>query len=149
MVWIKNKEYDIKFKEPDITVENVQYYCHHLKELKQPQRIKSLKFVEADCIRYVGNMGEFKDKYSFICLPLNTKDHIMYEGIRFDKRPFDIDYNTRIYTIAKSKDYSDTFECNCQAWQTKHKKRNIKKGQANCSHVGALYACFKIGRFRR
>lgn len=147
--WVSTPN-DTKFIEPtEYTIENVQYFCHHLKQLKNSQQSKALKFIEFDCIRYVGDMGEFRDKYSFIVLPLNTKDHVIYEGVRFNKKPFDVDYNSRVYTIAKSYDLEQTFECNCQAYQTKKKKGELREGEANCSHVGSLYVAFKLRKFNQ
>jgi len=140
---------EIKYIEPkEFTPNNVMYFCHHAKELKQTIKSKALKFIKADCIRYVGDMGEFKDKYSFVCLPLNTKDHTIYEGVRFQKEPYELDYNSRVYTMAK---HDDIWSCNCQAYVTKEKKhevRNFKDGVC-CSHLLALFLAFKMRKFKK
>jgi len=140
---------EINYKEPtEFTHNNVMYFCHHAKEIKQTIKSKALKFIKADCIRYVGDMGEFKDKYSFVCLPLNTKDHTIYEGVRFQKEPYELDYNSRVYTMAK---HDDIWSCNCQAYVTKEKKhevRNFKDGVC-CSHLLALFLAFKMRKFKK
>lgn len=146
--WVKSNDNAVTYIEPEnFTSKNVQYFCHHTKELKQTQVHKAQQFVDYDCIRYVGDDGEFKDKYSFIVLPLNTEEETKYEGRIFAKKPFKNDYNHNVYTIAKSMNYKNTFECNCQAWQTKHKKGEIKEEGSNCSHILALYFAFKMRRF--
>jgi len=71
---------------------NVQYYCHHIKELKYSQQHKVKKFLENDCIKYSDGV--------FFCEPL--------EG-----------YNTRTYTIVKNDSFPCGFECNCQGFQQK------------------------------
>jgi len=140
---------DIKYIEPtEFTERNVMYFCHHAKELKQTIKSKALKFIKADCIRYVGDRGEFKDKYSFLCLPLNTESEVIYEGVKFIKEPFDKDYNTRVYTMAK---HDDVWSCNCQGYcqkEKKHEVRNFKNGVC-CSHLLGLFLAFKMKRFKK
>lgn len=157
----------IKERKPEIQTEgpryvddtNVQYWCRHTKELKNSQVQKALKFVRYGCIKYLGkafeNLGAFealKDKYPearhiFICLPLNTKDKHDFLGVSIEKKPYEADYNSSEYIIYKKHD--GTFECNCQAWQSKAKKGEIVTEGANCSHVLALYYAFKMKKFGR
>jgi hypothetical protein len=147
-ILVKTEDSEVIYKEPEtFTSKNVQFYCHHAKELKQTQIHKAQQFVDFDCIRYVGDDGEFKDKYSFVVLPLNTEPETKYECRTFTKKPFKTDYNHNVYTIAKSQEYKNTFACNCQAWITRHKKGEIKEEGSNCSHILALYFCFKMRRF--
>jgi hypothetical protein len=147
-ITISSSKDEVVFSEPEeFTAKNVMFYCHHTKELKQTQVHKAQQFIEADCIRYVGDDGEFKDKYSFIVLPLNTKEQINYEGRTFDKKPFKTDYNHNVYTIAKSLEYKDTFICNCQFSQKQLKEGKIREGGANCSHVLSLYFAFRMKQF--
>lgn len=100
----------------EINPKDVQYYDHIQKVLSQKQQHKALKFVELGLIEYNGNG-------TFTCHKI--------EG-----------YNTRDYTIQRHPDFH--FECNCQGWQTKHKR--LMKGDdiyPTCSHVAALFVYFK------
>ena len=123
-ITVKTIEHTIVYKEPEtITPKNVQYYCEHAKELKHTQIHKARKFVQFDCIEYVGN-NQFAVH--------NLKG-----------------YNSNMYFIVQSKAYPNTFECSCQGWQTKHKKGEIIEEGANCSHVLALFFCFKMKKFQK
>jgi hypothetical protein len=117
-VTIESPQSEFSLGPANITINNVQYYCHHARELKHTQVNKALKFIEADCIKYAGDG-------LFACEPLAG-------------------YNTRTYTMKKSERYFDTFECNCQGWITKEKHDGIVEGSANCSHILSLYFCFKM-----
>lgn len=71
----------------ELTVENVQYWCHHTQDFANTQINKAKKFVEQNCLEYVGE-GYFR------CGPISG-------------------YNSRTYTIKKGDD--GEFHCNCQA----------------------------------
>ncbi len=140
--------------EDGLTLDNVQHYCRHSKELKNTQVSKALKLVEHDCLKYIGDnlvylyqFDKFRDKYAglrtvFVCLPLNTEGSFDFFGLFLPKKPYRKDYNSSEYIIFKNED--DTFECNCQGWQTLLKRGEIVPKGANCSHVLALYYCFKL-----
>jgi hypothetical protein len=134
----------------EITVANVQFWCKHGRELRQTQRHKAQQFVEYDCVKYVGDDQEFSTKYTFVCLPLNPQDEFQEYGedhqIRtFTKKPFPVHYNNSLYKIFKNDD--GIFECNCQGWQTKAKRGETGRDGCHCSHVLALFFCFKIKKF--
>lgn len=141
----------------DINANNVQHWSRHTKELKQSQVSKALKFVRHDCIQYLGKAFETmpelagmksdyaQAKHIFVCLPLNTATEFEFFGRVLTKVAFGKDYNSSEYMIFKHKD--GTFECNCQAWQTKAHKGEIVNEGANCSHILALYYCFKMRKF--
>src|SRR3990167_611267 len=80
----RNNEISLGPKE--ITPKNVQYFSHHTQEYMQSQSHKAKKFVEHNCIRYIGDG-------SFECLPISG-------------------YNTRTYLIKKGA--NGEFNCNCQ-----------------------------------
>ena len=150
MVEIKEKATDILEGPEQITVQNVQYWCKHAKALKKTQVHKANQFVEYELIRYVGDDPEFNSKYTFICLPLNTAEFVDVPTTagtmrRFEKKPFSVDYNYSVYKIYKNKE--GIFECNCQGWQTKNKRDYQQEDGVMCSHVLALFFCFKIKRF--
>lgn len=142
-----------------VTADNVRYWCRHTKELKGSQVAKAEKFVRFDCMKYYGQammldhrLKNIKEKYPdakhlFVCLPLNTKTYHKFFGIQEPKEAYEADYNSSEYFIFKRDDY--TFECNCQGWQTLENRGEIVVEGANCSHVLALYYCFKIRRFGR
>lgn len=154
----------------EVTIQNVQYWCKHSKELKQTQRSKALKFVEFDCVQYVGFDEEFGHKHTFVCLPLNTKETVTFplrtsdivdyeevfeQGIMDEnkthitlrKKPFLKNYNNSVYKIYKE---GNTFICNCQGWTQADKREETRRADGcQCSHVLALYYCFKIKKFGR
>lgn len=137
---------------PDVlTLDNVQYWSKHTKELTHRQIEKALFFLEYDCIQYVGDDDEFNSKYTFVCLPLNTREdcQVYVNGLirTFGKKVFVEDYNWSDYKIYKNAE--GNFECNCQGWQTKAKRGELVPDGANCSHVLALFYAFKIGKFTR
>lgn len=143
--------------EEEITIENVQFYSRHAKELKQSQITKARKFVEFNCLRYIGNtmndLEQFQNlqqkyeglKHVFICLPLNSEDTVDFFGHMFDKRPFPVDYNHSEYIIYKRPD--GMFSCNCQGWVSKEKKGEMKPDGCMCSHVLALFFMFRMKKF--
>ena len=107
----------------EITPNNVMYWSAHYKELKgEGFRNKSLNFLNHECIKYVGDDPEFKSKYTFLILPLNTKEDLEFEGRIFKKKAFSIDYNKTVYKIYKN--LNGRFECSCQGWHDKEKKGN-------------------------
>ena len=93
MVITQEKTLEIGLGPKEITIDNVQYYSHHTKELKNTQVHKAIKFVQNNCIKYAGNN-------SFVCEPL-------------------IGYNSRTYTI---ENIGNHFTCNCQGYVTKERK---------------------------
>jgi hypothetical protein len=134
----------------EITVANVQFWCKHGRELRQTQRHKAQQFVEYDCIHYVGDDPEFSSKYTFICLPLNPWEECEVFGEddeirKIQKKPFPAYYNNSIYKIFKND--GGVFECNCQGWQTKAKRGETGRDGCHCSHVLALFFCFKLKKF--
>jgi len=126
-----------------LTVENVQYWCRHTKELKNTQVNKALQFVRFNCLHYIGNNR-------FVCLPLNTEKEWSFKlddaKMCISKKPFDTDYNRSEYIISRLP--GGTFECNCQGWQSKARRGEAIKDGANCSHVLALFYAFKLKKFK-
>ena len=120
----------------------VQHWCKHAKELKKTQLSKAIKFVKHNCIAYIGKDDEFDSKYCFVCMPLNIEDKVMVSGIELKKKPFKHNYNFTTYKMYKNE--NDIWECNCQAWQTKHRKEEDKPDGCNCSHILALLLYFKL-----
>jgi hypothetical protein len=131
----------------------VQRYDSHTKELKSTQKDKALKFLKYGCIQYLKDIPEdlkklYPDqKNAFVCLPLNTAEAWNFFGRTFRKEPFCRDFNSTTYIISKSAKYPQTFECDCQGWQTRHRKGEIVVGGYNCSHVGALFLAFHLRLF--
>lgn len=74
--------------------QEVQFYSHHAKDLKYTQRNKVLKFLENQCIEYVGDNV-------FICKPISG-------------------YNKRTYTLVKES--TGEFSCNCQFYVMNRRK---------------------------
>lgn len=146
---------EISMGAEEITENNVQYWCRHTKELKYSQISKALKFIQYNCLRYVGDFdnpsfNSLRENYDhtkhiFICLPLNTYETHFAFGVNFSKAPFSADYNSSEYIIYKRPD--GTFECNCQGYQSKKKRNEIIPNGANCSHILALFYMFKLKRF--
>ena len=157
MVEIRCVETEFFEGPKEINASNVMYYSRHTKELQSSQVSKALKLVKYDCIRYLGKafetfegFGHLKNlypdaKHLFICLPLNTSEFHEFLGVNMIKNPFLKDYNSSEYIIFKRKD--GTFECNCQGFQSKAARGEIIPEGANCSHILALFFCFKIKRF--
>ena len=152
------EETEISHGPREVTVENVQYWSRHTKELAKTQVSKALKFVDYGCVRYAGDFdnsvfNQLRNtkyegaKHIFIVLPLNTEENHSVWGINFTKKPYVADYNTSEYIIYKKKD--GTFSCNCQGYQQKEKKGELVIAGSNCSHVLALYYCFKMGVFKK
>lgn len=71
----------------NLTVDTVQYWCHHTQQFAKTQVEKAKKFVENNCYEYNG-------EGFFLCNPIKG-------------------YNTRTYTIRKNKETNE-FDCNCQ-----------------------------------
>jgi hypothetical protein len=104
-----------------VDIKEVQYYDHHLKEMKHSQQHKAIQFIKNKCIVFDAK------KNHYICKKIDG-------------------YNTRDYDLTRSGIYYDTMECNCQGWQMKLKRDQIIPGKPNCSHIGALYLFFTIQR---
>jgi hypothetical protein len=130
-----------------VNINNVQYWSRHTKELKHSQSSKALKFLEYDCLKYIGVDEEFGSKYCFVCLPLNTQDSWNVNGVELKKKPYECDYNNSDYKIFKNS--TGNFICNCQGYNIKLKRNEVPEGGAGCSHVLALFYSFKIKRFGR
>ncbi len=77
----------------EITPQNIQYFSHHTGQFEQSQVNKAKKFVEHNCLDYLGDN-------LFQCGPI-------------------IGYNKRTYTLKKGPD--GEFSCNCQFFVTKGK----------------------------
>lgn len=135
--------------QEDMTAYTVQYYSKHAKELTKSTVEKANRLVQYGCVRYVGDDNEYAMKCSFVCLPLNTQKTFMDEDTarEFFKKPYHLDYNNTSYTITKH--HSGGFECNCQGWQTKARKEGFFNDGCMCSHVLALFFCFKLRWFNR
>lgn len=130
----------------EITEDNVQFWSKHARSLEQPHINKARKFVAFDCIRYVGDDNEYQENGSFVCLPLNTETSVMDDdtGREFAKVPYPKDYNSTIYTIVKS---DGSFKCNCQGWTYRERQGRGGADGCSCSHVLALFFCFKLKKF--
>jgi len=126
---------------------NVQHYCKHGKELKQPLRLKSKLFLEHDCVKYLGDDVEFGNRHTFVVLPLNTDDFCVVDGRSFSKVPFSRDYNYSAYKVVKTG--LGVFECNCQGWQNRFRRGEMLMDGCHCSHVLALFYAFKLGKFKK
>lgn len=132
-----------------VSVKNVQFWCKHTRTLAHSQSHKALQFVEYDCIKYLGNDEEFNSKYTFICLPLNTASEwpVLRIGgeVMMPKKPFGADYNSSEYKMFRVKE--GVWTCNCQGWNMKHKRGETGEDGVACSHLLALFYCFKMKRF--
>lgn len=150
MIEIRGRGEEIGEGPREVTVKNVQFWCKHARELEKSQSSKARKFVEFDCIKYMGMDGEFGSRHAFVCLPLNTADtwdvYVDEHEVRdYNKKPYPTDYNNSEYKIFKNKD--GRFECNCQGWHHKEKRGEGRSDGVNCSHVLALFFCFKMKKF--
>jgi len=98
MTLVKYQNPEIQ-EQPNITVDTVQHYSRHTKELNATQVSKALKFVKYDCIKYLGQFQEtdlFKDivelypdaRNMFVCLPLNRNKTHEFLGLSLDKMPY-------------------------------------------------------------
>jgi len=145
-VEIEEPKTEISMGYPEeLTEDNVQYWDKHTKQLAKSQVSKALKFVKYDCVKYVGDDPEFNHKYTFIVLPLNTESKVVVNGKVFYKKPYPKDYNYNVYKIYKRED--GLWECNCQGWQTKFKKGDVRADGVMCSHTLALMFAFKLKKF--
>ena len=123
------------FEEPkEFTVQNVQYWCRHTKELKHSQVSKAVKFLEHNCIHYIGNNR-------FVCLPLNRQTEWKVEEWTLFKIPYEHDYNSSEYIIERK---GNIWSCNCQGYCQKEKKGEIINDGICCSHTLALIYFFKL-----
>lgn len=129
----------------EINSNNVMYWSTHYKELQGSFKKKSLFLLQHECIKYVGDDPEFNSKYTFLCLPLNTEEETVFEGVKFHKKPFTTDYNSTVYKIYKNKD--GKFSCTCQGWNTKEKKGEGREDGCQCAHTLALFLAFKCKHF--
>ena len=147
MITIKQKPTEFFQQPEELTEDIVQYWDKHTKQLAKSQVSKALKFLKHDCVKYVGDDPEFNHKYTFLVLPLNTDETVVVNGRTFYKKPFSKDYNFNTYKIFKNED--GIWECNCQGWQTKYRKGEIKPDGIMCSHTLALIYAFKLKRFQK
>ena len=131
-----------------ITEDNVIYWSRHYKMLKGDVAKKAHNLLIHDCVKYVGH-DVTSGKNCFLVLPLNLERfwHEMVNGedTVFEKKPFSYDYNKSTYKVYKNGE--GVWECNCQSWQTKKIKGELNEEGVSCSHVGALFLAFKVGRF--
>ena len=133
-------------QQPELTINNVQYWSKHTKQLAHSQVSKALKFVAHNCIQYINFDIEHNTKQTFICLPLNTATEWIVDGNIYNKEPYTDDYNSSCYKIHKD---NGVFECDCQGWQTRNRREAIQDDEAGCCHTLALYYAFKLKRFRQ
>jgi len=131
----------------EMNYNNVQYYSRHTKELGHSQVRKATLFLQHECIKYINEDMDTGERQVFICLPLNQDSQWIVNGKQYNKLPFTENYNSTAYHIYKSNKYNNTFECDCQGWQSKHKRGAIVEEGANCCHVLSLYYAFKIKQF--
>lgn len=114
------------FSEPKKVIK----WCKQAGQLTGSQKSKAIKLCDYESIAYVG-------EGLFICLPLNNKDFITYEGVQYMKIPYPKNYNKddKPYLIRKK---DGLFSCSCQ-W-------NVKTGKL-CSHIMALHIEFRRNRY--
>lgn len=120
MVTIKTRMLETENGPVEITVQNVQYWSQHTKELMHSQAEKAQKFVENNCYVYFGD-GKFA------CNPIRG-------------------YNMRIYNLEKK---NGLWVCDCQGYVTKEKRGELKEDGVNCSHLLGLMYAFKIKYFQQ
>jgi len=131
----------------ELNYNNVQYWSRHTKELGHSQVRKATLFLQYQSIKYINEDIDTGESQVFICLPLNQDSEWIVNGKPYSKLPFIENYNSTAYHIYKSSKYPNTFECDCQGWQSKHKRGAIVGEGANCCHVLSLYYAFKIKQF--
>lgn len=136
----------------DINAEVIKYSAEQ-RELHGSLFLKALKFVKYDCIHYISDKhiysGEGK---AFVVLPLNSKDHFIYEGYKLSKTPFERDYNFTAYvvTVTYNRFTKENFlHCNCQGWKDKDNKGEVEPEGVMCSHALALKLFWKRQFFER
>lgn len=149
-------EIEVKARDPqmpgegprEVTEDNVQYWSKHAQRLEKSHVSKALKLLRYGCIRYVADDNEYSAKSSFVCLPLNTETSVMDDdtGREFEKLPYPKDYNSTIYTIRKE---SGGFVCNCQGWTYRERSGDGGRDGCSCSHVLAMFFCFKLKKFSK
>jgi len=135
-------EFDLGPRE--ITLDNVQHWNRHTKELTQSPRNKAIKLLKYNCLHYIGYDPTFDSKYTFIFLPLNRKTEFVYRGRIFKKEAYHADYNISEYVVYKK---GKTFCCNCQGYCSKEKRGEIPKGGVGCAHVLSLTHAFYMKKF--
>ena len=88
MIEVLSKKTDFSENRPRVlTPQNVQFWSHHTQQFQHSQIHKAKKFLEHNCLEYVGES-------LFLCHNIPG-------------------YNTRTYTIKRRKS-SGEFVCNCQ-----------------------------------
>ena len=139
MVTIETKQAELELGPQEITPNNVMFWSVHAKELKGEGFLaKAQKFLEYDCLKYIGNNR-------FICLPLNDSKSWEYELQTFSKKPYEHNYNSRVYLMENK----GKWECSCQGWHTKEKKGTGKEDGIQCSHTLALMLWLKLKPFSK
>jgi hypothetical protein len=130
----------LDFAKPDLRDNGVQSYDEFKGEFTYSQRHKSMKFLEYDCLRYIGDN-------KFICLPLNEETEIKWCGMTFQKTPYITFYNTTTYLIIRDDQFA--FRCNCTGFRTKEKrfKSGLSPDIPFCAHIHALLHAFREKRF--
>jgi len=116
---------------------DVQYFDEFKGELTKDQRDKAEKFLEYDCVRYIGD-GKF------ICLPLNQDTEAFFCGTWYVKKPYIGYYNSRTYLLTKDPVFG--WRCHiCQGYHTKEKtfQAGLSPNPPFCSHLLALMHAFK------
>ena len=137
--------------EDESTEETVQKWCKHAGCLAKSQRQKAKRFLESNCIQYIGGTGEQLADHAFVCLPLNTQDSHIHNGGTYRKIPYRYDYNATSYEMVKAP--AGFWTCQCQGW-SKAMGERMDKGLPTfdgvlCSHLAALFQCFAEGKFGR
>jgi len=157
-----------------LNASNVQHWSKHAKLLSSTQKSKALKFLEYDCVKYIGLDEEFKSKYTFVVLPLNQESEVFVpvrsgglvdysevfemglgvpeNFVRLFKRSYPVFYNKSVYKVYKG--VIGGFVCNCQAWSMY--RRGVDEGVKDdrefgcyCAHVLAVLYWLKIRNFNK
>lgn len=130
-----------------VTAENVIFWSRHAREMQGTMKSKALQFLNHDCVHYIGFDSTFDSRHTFIVLPLSKSEDFTYQGVIFKKKPFLRDYNSSEYLVYK-RESDKRFVCNCQGWQSAERDLNKRRFDGcQCSHVLALFLCFKIRKF--
>jgi len=141
MTFIPAQQLETNCEPCNISLHNVMHWCRHAKLLNGSQKSKAKKFVEYDCIKYVGN-GKF------MCLPLNTQEVHQVDDFIFQKKPYPTNYNSSEYIIEFNKE-KKLFICSCQGYKSKIDKNQMQEDGCNCSHVLALFLAFRMKIFNK
>jgi hypothetical protein len=114
---------------------------------------KALRFLEFDCIRYIGGEHDFSGEgKAYLILPLNTQAFTLFRGVEFSKLPYKVDYNWTCYvvTVTYDKIFKHNYlHCSCQGWKSKVDKGEHTPDGVNCSHALALKLFWKRQSFER